>query len=283
MHIIAYKQPMRLTKMIQEALDFKAESQAVAAILTELNDDAYQTVTQFKDWTIYDIIAHLHLWNMAADWTLNAPDKFTALMGDVIKVFQGGKTHQDLQREWCVNEGLDTGTKLYAAWIEGYENVAEKYAAADPDKRVKWGGPDMSVRSCIIARQMETWAHAQAIFDVLGQTRVDADRLKNVAHIGVTTYSWSFKVNSREPLLPKPYIRLTAPSGDVWEWNEPQADNTLEGSATEFCQVVTQCRNIGDTALTTTGEAAAQWMQIAQCFAGGPETPPAPNTRHKKG
>jgi len=51
----------------------------------------------------------------------------------------------------------------------------------------------MSVRSCIIARQMETWAHAQAIFDVLGQTRTDADRLKNVAHIGVTTYSWSFK------------------------------------------------------------------------------------------
>ena len=273
----------KLEEDLQEAWDFKAESDAVAALLSGLSDAEYNTITQFKAWTIYDIIAHLHLWNMAADWTLNDPAKFAALLGEVIQVFQGGKTHQDLQRDWCQKQGLDTGTKLYAAWVGGFANVAEKYAAADPDKRVKWGGPDMSVRSCIIARQMETWAHAQAIFDVLGETRTDADRLKNVAHIGVTTYSWSFKVNGREPMLPKPYIRLTAPSGDVWEWNEPQADNTLEGSATEFSQVVTQCRNIGDTSLTTIGEAATTWMEIAQCFAGGPETPPPAGKRHKKG
>lgn len=268
---------------MQEALDFKAESEAVASILTELSDEGYNTPTQFKDWTVYDILAHLHLWNMAADWTLNDPDKFAALMGDVIKVFQGGKTHQDLQRGWCHEQGLDTGTKLYAAWVDGVATVAEKYATANPDERVKWGGPDMSARSCIIARQMETWAHAQAIFDVLGKTRKDADRLKNVAHIGVTTYSWSFKVNGLVPILPKPYIRLIAPSGEIWEWNDPQDDNKVEGSATEFSQVVTQCRNIKDTSLQMTGEAANTWMTIAQCFAGGPETPPAEGTRHKKG
>ena len=267
--------------MIDEALDFKAESDAIAAILTGLSDEDYNTPTQFKSWTIYDILAHLHLWNMAADWTLNDPTKFAALMGEVIKVFQGGKTHQDLQREWCVKQGLDMGTKLYPAWVEGYQNLADKYSVADPDKRVKWGGPDMSVRSCIIARQMESWAHAQAIFDVLGKTRIDADRLKNVAHIGVTTYSWSFKVNGQAPMLPKPYVRLTAPSGAIWKWNEPQDDNKVEGSATEFCQVVTQCRNIADTSLTPIGEAASTWMTIAQCFAGSPETPPAPNTRYK--
>ena len=267
---------------MNEALDFKGESEAVASILTGLSDVDYNTVTQFKDWTIYDILAHLHLWNMAADWTQNNPAKFAALMGNVIQVFQGGKTHQDLQRDWCHEQNLETGTKLYAAWVDGFKTVSDKYAVADPDKRVKWGGPDMSARSCIIARQMETWAHAQAIFDVLGQTREDADRLKNVAHIGVTTYSWSFKVNSREPILPKPYVRLTAPNGAIWEWNDPQADNKLEGSATEFSQVVTQCRNIGDTSLKMTGDAANQWMDIAQCFAGGAETPPPAGTRHKK-
>jgi len=266
--------------MIEESLDFKAESESVAALLKDLSNEAYDTPTQFKGWTIYDILAHLHLWNMAADWTLAEPAKFNALMGDVIQVFQGGKTHQDLQREWCMKEGLETGTKLYAAWLTGFEAVANKYAVADPDTRVKWGGPDMSARSCIIARQMETWAHAQAIFDVLGQTRIDADRLKNVAHIGVTTYSWSFKVNGLDPLLPKPYVRLTAPSVDIWEWNHPQEDNRVEGTAAEFSQVVTQCRNISDTSLTTTGDAATKWMTIAQCFAGGPETPPAPGTRH---
>ena len=267
---------------MQAALDFKVESEAVAAVLSGLSDADYNIPTQFKSWTIYDILAHLHLWNMAADWTLNEPAKFAKLMGDVIQVFQGGKTHQDLQRGWCHEQGFDTGPKLYTAWRDGFKTVSDKFAVADPDKRVKWGGPDMSTRSCIIARQMETWAHAQAIFDVLGQDRRDGDQLKNVTHIGVITYSWSFKVNGLEPILPKPYIRLTSPSGTIWEWNDPQADNKLEGSATEFCQVVTQCRNIRDTSLKMTGDAPNKWMSIAQCFAGGAETPPPAGTRYKK-
>ncbi|WP_409433568.1 TIGR03084 family metal-binding protein [Litorimonas sp. RW-G-Af-16] len=268
--------------MISEALDFRDESRAVYDLIKDLSPAQMQFVTQFKSWTIYDVIAHLHLWNMAADWTLNDPAKFSALMGQVIEVFQGGKTHQDLQREWASSQGLDKGEDLRAAWQNGYETVADIYVDADPDQRVKWGGPDMSARSCIIARQMETWAHAQAIYDVLGQERIDKDRLKNVAHIGVTTYSWSFKVNGRTPILPKPYVRLTSPEGGIWEWNDPQDENRLEGSATEFCQVVTQCRNIADTNLTTIGEAATVWMSIAQCFAGGAEMPPSQGQRHTK-
>jgi len=59
----------KLEEALEEAEDFKAESEAVAAILKDLSDDEYDTPTQFKAWTIYDILAHLHLWNMAADWT----------------------------------------------------------------------------------------------------------------------------------------------------------------------------------------------------------------------
>ena len=81
-------------------------------------------------------------------------------------------------------------------------------------------------------------------------------------------------------MLPKPYVKLTAPSGAIWEWNEPQTDNKVEGTATEFSQVVTQCRNIQDTSLKMAGEAANKWMQIAQCFAGNPETPPEKGQRH---
>ena len=60
----------KLEEAIEEAWDFKAESEAVAAILKDVSDDDYDTPTQFKGWTIYDILAHLHLWNMAAAWTL---------------------------------------------------------------------------------------------------------------------------------------------------------------------------------------------------------------------
>lgn len=266
---------------MQETVDFENECKALEALLIKLEDPDYNTETQFKTWTIFDILAHLHLWNMAAIWTLNEPHKFDQLMVEVIKVFQGGQTHQKLQKEWCKKLKLNSGECLFHAWQNGYKQVVEHFMVANPQKRVKWGGPDMSVKSCIIARQMETWAHSQAIFDILGMDRVNTDGLKNVAHIGVTTYSWSFRVKKLTPPNPKPYVRLTSPSGKIWEWNEPQSNNKITGLAEEFSQVVTQCRNIKDTNLKCYGHTASTWMTIAQCFAGVSEVPPAKGSRNK--
>ncbi len=263
---------------MKEAYEFKDECDSIAAILDEKTDTDYEKSTLFKGWTINDIVGHLHIWNIAADQTLNAPDDFAEFIKTAMGALLSGKSHQEMQTEYL--EGR-SGRALFEDWKTYYPAMAERFAQADPDARVKWAGPDMSVKSCIIARQMEHWSHEQAVFDVLGLERKNADRLKNVAHIGVTTYSWSFKVKNMEPILPKPYVRLTAPSGDVWEWNDPQDNNKVEGSATEFSQVVTQCRNIADTGLQTMGEAATKWMEIAQCFAGGPETPPAKGVRRK--
>ena len=53
----------------------------------------------------------------------------------------------------------------------------------------------------------------------------------------------------------------------------------MEGSATEFCQVVTQTRALADTSLRVEGEVARRWMAIAQCFAGPVSDPPEPGTR----
>ena len=266
---------------MQETVDFENECKALEAILIKLEDPDYNAETQFKTWTIFDILAHLHLWNMAAIWTLNETYKFEQLMVEVMKVFQGGQTHQKLQKEWCQTLKLNSGECLFAAWQEGYKQVVQNYLNADPLRRVKWGGPDMSVKSCIIARQMETWAHSQAIFDVLGIDRINSESLKNIAHIGVITYSWSFKIKELIPPSPKPYVKLISPNGKIWEWNEPQDNNKITGNAEEFCQVVTQCRNIKDTNLECIGSIASTWMTIAQCFAGVSEVPPAKGTRIK--
>jgi uncharacterized protein (TIGR03084 family) len=76
-----------------------------------------------------------------------------------------------------------------------------------------------------------------------------------------------------------PCVCLTAPSGARWTWHEPAHGEAITGSATAFCQVVTQTRNVADTDLVVVGETANRWMAIAQCFAGPPVDPPAPGTR----
>ncbi|MFC4216943.1 TIGR03084 family metal-binding protein [Pseudophaeobacter arcticus] len=170
---------------------------------------------------------------------------------------------------------------MFEAWQAGAERCADAFAQADPKERLKWLGPDMSALSSITARQMETWAHGQEVFDLLGVERQEQDRIRNIAHLGVSTYGWTF-LNRKEPVPePAPFVELTGPSGAVWTWNDPQADNLVRGSAVEFAQVVTQVRNIADTSLETQGASAARWMAIAQCFAGPAETPPAKGARHK--
>jgi len=261
-----------------EAMDFKADCDQIQDLLKSREAEIFEKETLFKNWTIGDIMRHLHLWNIAADMSLNAPRKFMEFVTEAMGKIGAGASHITLQDECFSGQ---TSTDVFRDWAKYYPDMATRFHGAAPDKRVKWAGPDMSVRSCIIARQMEHWAHAQAIFDCLGVERVNQDRIKNVAHIGVTTFSWSFRVRGGVPPAPKPYVRLTAPSGEIWTWNEPQQDNRIEGLAEEFSQVVTQCRNIADTGLVTTGAIAAEWMAHAQCFAGGAETPPAQGTRRK--
>ena len=89
----------------------------------------------------------------------------------------------------------------------------------------------------------------------------------------------SYLVRREAAPEPRPHLKLTAPSGEVWLYNDPSGSEVIEGLAEEFCQVVTQVRNIADTGLKVTGANAANWMSKAQCFAGDAEPPPAKGAR----
>jgi uncharacterized protein (TIGR03084 family) len=127
---------------------------------------------------------------------------------------------------------------------------------------------------------MECWAHGQAVFDLLGVERSESDRLRNIAIMGINTFAWSF-VNRGLPIPElQPHVRLQTPAGGIWEWNKADSQNSIEGSAVDFCRVVTQTRNVLDTSLQVRGEVAGQWMSFAQCFAGAPHEPPSPGSRY---
>lgn len=266
--------------MLQQALDFREENEAIFALLDTLEDQDWSRKTQFKDWMIGDVLAHLHMGNYAADLSLQDTEAFYSFMQGFADARKQGNGLLVATRTWLV--GIH-GRALLHRWHDFACEMADRFAVADPRKRVKWVGPDMSVRSSITARLMETWAHMQAVYDILGRVRQDSDRIKNVAVIGINTFSWTFTNRGLAVPAEPPYIRLTGPSGAIWEWNQQGQEDRIEGSALEFCQVVTQVRNVADTSLKVVGETAISWMSIAQCFAGGPENPPAPGRRFVQG
>lgn len=263
---------------MQQAQDFLDESNALALVLEPLNDTDFDMPTLFKGWSIDDVIGHLHMFNVGALDTLKDDTGFATFFAPIAADMARGKSMVQAQYPWL--DGL-RGQALFEEWRTTAEKVAQAYSDADPKRRLKWAGPDMSALSCITARQMETWAHGQEVFDALGHQRVEQDRIRNIVHLGVSTFGWTFVNRGLTVPDPAPYVRLTGPSGAIWNWNTPQDENAVHGDAVEFAQVVTQVRNVGDTSLKTTGQAAADWMVLAQCFAGAPNDPPATGTRHK--
>jgi uncharacterized protein (TIGR03084 family) len=268
--------------MLEQARDFLEECAALDALLRDLRADDWTRATQFKAWTPEMIVGHLHLFDYAAAVTLDSADAVRALFAQIQAGGADGGNHLDFQCEWL--KGCH-GDALRKRWFATASELAPRYGTADPSRRVTWGGPDMSVRSCISARQMETWSHGQAIFDLVGRERVEHDRLRNIAVIGVNTFGWTF-VNRKLPVPDvRPAVWLRAPSGAEWAWPAAPAGNDAEridGSAVDFCRVVTQTRSVADTTLQASGPIGRQWLSIAQCFAGAPHDPPAPGTRFRE-
>lgn len=265
--------------MIPEANDFLAESEALHQLILEKTDATLSETGAFKDWSFNEIIRHLHVWNKMAYYSLTDADAFQEEFGKIAEGMMEGKGQRGAELNWF---GDMSGAELLAEWNQYYKELAAAFADSDPEHRVPWAGPPMSAQSSIIARLMETWAHAQAIYDELGVVRQNGDQIKSIAELGVRTYRWTFTTRKQEAPMPKPHIRLSAPSGAVWTWNDESSEELVEGDAGEFCQVVTQTRNIADTELKVTGPNATSWMSVAQCFAGAAEDPPAKGVRHTR-
>ena len=262
--------------MMEQAQAFLDESEALYDLVKDLDDEVLELQTGFKNWTINAVIGHLHVWNHAADWSLEGGGKFAELFNAFVEHMAAGGSFNSFELQW--REGLN-GQALVQEWRAYYRALAERFGTADPQARVEWAGPDMSVRSSVTARLMETWAHGQEVYDLLGINRQNQDHIKNIAVLGLNTYGYCFRNRQLDPPEPRPFLKLVAPSGGLWEMGEASETEVIEGLAEEFCQVVTQTRNIADTSLIVTGKNAAAWMEIAQCFAGAPETPPVPGTR----
>jgi uncharacterized protein (TIGR03084 family) len=168
------------------------------------------------------------------------------------------------------------GKVLLEQWRRTRGEMLAAFSPLGPKDRIPWFGPSMSALSFATARLMETWSHGQDVAVTLGRPIAPTDRLRHVAHIGVTTRGWSYA--NRGLAVPDGAVRveLRSPSGERWTWGPPDAADVVRGDALDFCLVVTQRRPLADTALEAHGPLAQEWMGYAQAFAGPPtETDPA--------
>ncbi len=262
--------------MRPEIQAFRDEIDELADLLQTLSVEDWRRETPFKRWTVWDVVAHLHWTDRQASLALSDPNAFAAATEAMRKAASQGASLIDYTRQQLADFAPRT---LEARWREVGQELCAQIDTVEPKARIPWYGPSMGARMFTTARQMETWAHGQDIYDLLERPRDAHDRIENIVVIGVKTFGWTF-VNRGLPVPDEiPHVVLTAPSGAVWSYNPERGDERVEGSAVDFCHVVTQGRNVVDTGLEVTGPIAARWMAIAQCFAGAASDPPAPGVR----
>ncbi|MFC3051408.1 TIGR03084 family metal-binding protein [Kordiimonas pumila] len=255
------------------AADLMAEYSNLANLCETLSAEQWSQHTDFYGWTPWDEIAHLLFFDEAALWAINDVARFGVETADLGREIAAGEEMSGITRR---RYNHLAGPKLLALWRQRHEKLVATLRDLDPKTRVPWYGPSMSARSFATARLMETWAHGQDIWDMLGQERTSNSGLKHITHLGVTTYTWTFINRKLVVPEPVPYVNLQAPNGEQWAWGEPSEQNYVQGPALDFALLVTQRRNREDTKLTWAGDAADQWTQFAQCFAGEPaDSPPA--------
>jgi uncharacterized protein (TIGR03084 family) len=244
-------------------VDLQSESDDLDDLVSGVGPDALTTPTPADGWSVADTVGHLWFFDREGRRALEDPDGFVAGLDELIadpEAFMAAH----------LAEVRRLGESLLPAWREERRLIIGALGVIDPTTRIPWYGPPMSPMSFATARLMETWAHGQDIVDALGATRAPTDRLRHIAFLGVRTRDFSYAVKGLKAPDVEVFVSLTAPAGGEWTWGDPGAGERITGPALDFCLLVTQRRLLDDLALTVTGDAAQEWMSMAQAFAGGP-------------
>lgn len=218
---------------------------------------APELATPAEGWTVRDTVVHLARADEAALLAVGNPGEFTARLPELARAVL--QPHSPAPYPVLLQDWRATRTVLL-----------ESLAGLAAGSRIPWFGPAMGVRSFVTARLMETWAHGQDIADALGVRRPGTGRLRQVADLGVRTRGWSYTARSLPVPVDPVRVELLAPDGTRWNWGDPDAANRVRGKALDFCLLVTQRRHREDLSLEATGPLAAEWLTIAQAFAGAP-------------
>ncbi len=245
-------------------VDLAAEGAELDTLVSGLTADQWRDDTASPGWTVAHQISHLSWTDQVAGLAATDPDAFAERLREALNA---PATYVD---DAAAEGALIPSADLLAEWRRGRTELLGALAAVPAGRKLPWFGPPMSAASMATARLMETWAHGQDIADGLSISRLPTARLRHVAHIGVRTVGFAFTLHNL-PVPAEPFrIELTGPDGESWTWGARDATNRVSGTALDFCLLVTQRRHPDDLTLDVWGEAARQWVPIAQAFAGMP-------------
>ena len=85
--------------MLQESQDLLIEARDLDALLDRLSDAQWDTPTTFMEWTPWDVVAHLHFFDLVSLAALEGEDAFARERDPIVKNMLSGVPHKAMARE----------------------------------------------------------------------------------------------------------------------------------------------------------------------------------------
>jgi uncharacterized protein (TIGR03084 family) len=244
--------------------DLAAEGDWLDELVAPLTEARWTLATPAEGWTVAHQIGHLAWTDELSILAASDPAAFGTQVAAASEEIGGY-----VDRAAAEKAQLPHG-ELLAGWRASRAAVVRALSAVPDATRIPWFGPPMSTTSMATARLMETWAHGQDVADALGVARPATTRLRHVAHLGVRTRDFAYRIHAQAPPGEPFRVELAGPGGESWTWGPADAAQRVTGSALDFCLLVTQRRHRGALDVAATGPDADEWLDIAQAFAGPP-------------
>ncbi|WP_419552400.1 TIGR03084 family metal-binding protein [Candidatus Poriferisodalis sp.] len=244
--------------------DLQAETEALGDVVTDISEKQWRLPTPAEGWDSRETMVHLGMTDWVATVAVVDPEGFGGFTA------AAARGEMDLHTAAGIDFASMSGAQIWDWLCTERAKMVAAVRPLDPKDRIPWFGPSMGALSFVTARLMETWSHGHDIADTHGRELPRTDRLRHVAHIGVSTRGWSYMNRGLEVPAGPVRVELDAPSGAVWTWGPQDAADKVSGDACQFCLVATQRRHHSETDLEIQGPLAVGWMDIAQAFAGPP-------------
>jgi uncharacterized protein (TIGR03084 family) len=238
------------------------ETEALRGALARAGASGFAAVTPSPGWSVADQVSHLAYFDDAARTSVLDPEGFAVFRDEASRLGVG--LCDDIASRYRTHSPV----ALLSWWREARGTMLDAMHAAGTSARVPWYGPTYSVASALTGRIMETWAHGQDVYEALGEDHPVTPALFDVARLCARTRANSYAAHGRVAPEREVAVELEAPDGTTWRFGD--AGELVRGDAVEFCLVATQRRHHADTSIVASGPDAAEWLALAQAFAGPP-------------
>lgn len=250
--------------------DFVAEQSTLDALLDSLTENEWMLpLPGCEPWNVRDAVLHIAFFDYAANMLATGKASDLVTLADAEA---GQDKHWRPTAFYHLN-----GAQTLQFWREERTRLAAMFFEKDPKDRINWApGMPMSARSLCSARLMELWAHSVDIYDALGKDIPVKDRIDSTLFLSWQARPFAYKINGFDMPNTSLYLELNLPSGKTWCKGEPNASDTIKGSAKDWALVAIRRRNVKDTGLIIKGQEAARYASIVQTYAGEADAAPPP-------